>query len=81
MRARGAGAGIGTAVRAKLERVLPTLVDIGSNIVNYLRSALIGTFVGIVPASAPAPPGCSPMPRPRTARASRRSSAPATCPA
>lgn len=48
---------IGEAVRAKLERTLPSLRDIRTNIVNYLRSALIGTFVGIVPALGAGPAG------------------------
>ncbi len=41
----------------KIERTLPTLSDIGSNIVNYLRSALIGTFVGVIPALGAGPAG------------------------
>ncbi len=35
---------------AKLGRVLPTLRDVRTNIVNYLRSGIIGTFVGVLPA-------------------------------
>lgn len=43
--------------RAKLGRILPTLVDVRRNIVNYLRSSIIGTFVGIVPALGGGPAG------------------------
>ena len=43
--------------RAKLERTLPTLAEMADNIVNYLRSGLIGTFVGIVPALGAGPAG------------------------
>lgn len=34
----------------KIGRVLPTLSAIRQNIVNYLRSGVIGTFIGILPA-------------------------------
>lgn len=45
------------ALRARLERTLPTFADMRSNIVNYVRSGLIGTFVGIVPALGAGPAG------------------------
>jgi putative tricarboxylic transport membrane protein len=45
------------AIRAKLERTLPTLAEMRSNVVNYLRSGLIGTFIGIVPALGGGPAG------------------------
>ncbi len=41
----------------KIERTLPTFSDIGSNIINYLRSGFIGTFIGIVPALGAGPAG------------------------
>ncbi len=49
----------GTApiARASLGRTLPSLVDIGRNAGNYIRSALIGTIVGIVPAMGAGPAG------------------------
>lgn len=45
------------ALHARLERTLPTFADMRSNIVNYVRSGLIGTFVGIVPALGAGPAG------------------------
>jgi putative tricarboxylic transport membrane protein len=52
------GARAATAsVRAELERILPTPAEIRDNIVNYLRSGLIGTFIGIVPALGAGPAG------------------------
>jgi len=45
------------ATRRAIERTLPTPKDVASNIVNYLRSALIGTFIGIVPALGAGPAG------------------------
>ena len=44
-------------VRASLGRVLPTLQDVRSNIFNYLRSSIIGTFIGVVPALGGGPAG------------------------
>lgn len=44
-------------VPAAVERVLPTLADIKSNTVNYIRSSLIGTFLGVVPALGGGPAG------------------------
>lgn len=44
-------------VAAKLNRVLPKLKDITENLVNYLRSSLIGTVVGIIPALGGGPAG------------------------
>ncbi|MBL6928449.1 MAG: tripartite tricarboxylate transporter permease [Rhodospirillales bacterium] len=38
-----------------LGRVLPTFANIRANIVNYLRSGIIGTFIGILPAVGGAP--------------------------
>lgn len=46
-----------TALRTRLERILPAFADIRANIGNYLRSGLIGTFVGIVPALGAGPAG------------------------
>jgi putative tricarboxylic transport membrane protein len=40
----------GEKITAKIERTLPTFEDIRSNLTNYLRSGLIGTFVGVIPA-------------------------------
>jgi putative tricarboxylic transport membrane protein len=45
------------AVTGSLGRVLPTLADIRANIVNYVRSGLIGTFVGVIPAVGGGPAG------------------------
>ncbi len=42
---------------AELGRVLPTLRDVRSNIANYLRSGIIGTFVGVLPAVGGGPAG------------------------
>ena len=39
-----------TGFRARIERTLPTLANIRSNITNYLRSAVIGTVIGVIPA-------------------------------
>jgi len=47
----------GARVAARLERVLPRLGDVTSNLVNYLRSGLIGTFVGVLPALGGGPAG------------------------
>jgi putative tricarboxylic transport membrane protein len=38
-----------------LGRVLPSIKTVGNNLVNYFRSGLIGTFVGIVPAVGAVP--------------------------
>jgi putative tricarboxylic transport membrane protein len=46
-----------SAIRAKLERTLPTFAEMRANIANYLRSGLIGTFIGIVPALGAGPAG------------------------
>ena len=46
-----------SAIRAQLERTLPTFGEIRENIANYLRSGLIGTFIGIVPALGGGPAG------------------------
>ena len=40
-----------------MDRVLPSLADIRGNIFNYIRSGLIGTFIGIVPALGGGPAG------------------------
>ena len=45
------------ATRNKIGRILPTLIDIRTNIFNYLRSGIIGTFIGIVPALGGGPAG------------------------
>ncbi|MFT5449539.1 MAG: putative tricarboxylic transport membrane protein, partial [Gammaproteobacteria bacterium] len=47
----------GERIGAKIERVLPTFQDIRSNIVNYIRSGLIGTVVGVIPALGGGPAG------------------------
>lgn len=44
-------------VAPRVEGVLPSLNDIRSNLGNYLRSGLIGSFVGIVPALGGGPAG------------------------
>ena len=49
--------GTGKVIRAQLERTLPTFTELRDNIVNYLRSGLIGTFIGIVPALGAGPAG------------------------
>lgn len=46
-----------TQTPARLDRVLPTLSDITGNLFNYLRSGLIGTFIGVVPAMGGGPAG------------------------
>ena len=48
---------IGEGARARLERTLPSLADNRGSFGNYLRSGLIGTFVGIVPALGGGPAG------------------------
>jgi putative tricarboxylic transport membrane protein len=47
----------GERIGAKIERVLPTFKDIRSNIVNYIRSGVIGTVVGVIPALGGGPAG------------------------
>ena len=47
----------GVRVAGKLERVLPTVKDVTGNIFNYLRSGLIGTVVGVIPALGGGPAG------------------------
>lgn len=47
----------GKQLGQRIERTLPTARDIASNIVNYLRSAFIGTFIGVVPALGAGPAG------------------------
>lgn len=37
-------------IGARIERTLPTFEDIRSNLTNYLRSGLIGTVIGVIPA-------------------------------
>ena len=44
-------------VAAKMDRILPSMKDITNNIVNYIRSSLIGTVVGIIPALGGGPAG------------------------
>jgi len=44
-------------VRTKLDKIMPTLTDIKRNIVNYIRSGLIGTFIGILPGLGGGPAG------------------------
>ena len=39
-----------TRFTAKIERVIPTIRDMSGNITNYVRSSLLGTFIGVVPA-------------------------------
>ena len=39
-----------TKFRARIERTLPTWTNISSNITNYIRSAIIGTVIGVIPA-------------------------------
>lgn len=39
------------------DRVLPKMVDVASNLVNYVRSGIIGTAIGILPAVGGAPAG------------------------
>jgi len=41
----------------RLESILPTAADLSRNAVNYVRSALIGTFVGILPGLGGGPAG------------------------
>jgi putative tricarboxylic transport membrane protein len=43
--------------KARLERTLPRPSEIAANLVNYLRSAVIGTVVGIIPAMGGGPAG------------------------
>ena len=38
-----------------LGKVLPSLADIRANVVNYFRSGIIGTFIGVLPAVGGAP--------------------------
>ncbi len=43
--------------KSPIRRVLPTLEDMRHNIVNYLRSGIIGTIVGVIPAMGGGPAG------------------------
>jgi putative tricarboxylic transport membrane protein len=45
------------ANRASIGRALPSFADMAGNIVNYIRSGLIGTFVGVIPALGAGPAG------------------------
>ena len=46
-----------TSLVRTLDRVLPSLADVRRNIVNYLRSGVIGTLVGVIPAMGGGPAG------------------------
>ena len=47
----------GELIAAKLTRVMPSAHDVVSNMFNYLRSGLIGTVVGVIPALGGGPAG------------------------
>ena len=43
--------------KSKIRKVLPSMKDIRKNLVNYIRSGIIGTVVGVIPAMGGGPAG------------------------